>query len=716
MFLSLITLSVALSLSIIAAYYSIAGLAAIFAAAVVPIIIMGSVLEAAKIVATVWLHEYWKQCRALMKIYLVLAVVMLMLITSMGIFGFLSKAHIEQTSAGEESVAQVQRLTTEIARQQDVVARAEEKIRQVQTSGTGSDANVQTQIDKEQQRIDSAYARIQPAIDEQNKIIGSQAKLFQNELDNIDTALAQLQSYIDAGGRDNIKKAQAMVGAAADGGFGPNTAAKFKAWQTEQQSKRQALLTKIQQATNNPQARAAAKEITRIRTTVETQIAESNKLINRLRANIGKVDKTADIDAQVDEQNVRIKTANQSIDKLTEEKYTLEIEYRKLEAEVGPIKYIAEFIYGEQADKNMLEKAVTWVIILIIFVFDPLAIIMLLAATESLKWTREKKALLLSTIAPKIEPELEEYTDDEMSGDVAELENDDPIPCYKCGTALLNATGIGPFCPNKECDVADGPFINKSEAPHHPDTHPYLKAGFGGGLGDLKPMVAPVSTPDYEQDDGPLTEEQIEQIKQSVEGPKEVKKTAEILEEEQHVEEIINTGTTEPEEVVPEVQETIPVVEDVMVEDDDDMHDMDANEKEAARRWKAAWPDRTLKFYRRLLETGKATDLPWMAPQYYYKLSPDSELGNETQSGFGIAFPLMPKKGDSFLRVDRLPSVLYKYNGTNWIEVDKALNDRYAHDEAYIDHLIAKIDSGEYDPELLSDAERDQIEQRLLGN
>ena len=210
MFLSSLTLFVALSLSVIAAYYSIAGLAAIFAAAAIPIIIMGSVLEAAKIVATVWLHEYWNQCRALMKLYLVPAVVMLMLITSMGIFGFLSKAHIEQTSAGEESVAQVERLTTEIVRQQDVVDRAEEKIRQLQTSGTGSDANVQAQIDKEQQRIDNAYARIQPAIDEQNKIIGGQAKLFQDELDKIDTALTQLQSYIDAGGRDNIKKAQAL--------------------------------------------------------------------------------------------------------------------------------------------------------------------------------------------------------------------------------------------------------------------------------------------------------------------------------------------------------------------------------------------------------------------------------------------------------------------------------------------------------------------------
>ena len=711
MFLSSLTLFVALSLSVIAAYYSIAGLAAIFAAAAIPIIIMGSVLEAAKIVATVWLHEYWNQCRALMKLYLVPAVVMLMLITSMGIFGFLSKAHIEQTSAGEESVAQVERLTTEIVRQQDVVDRAEEKIRQLQTSGTGSDANVQAQIDKEQQRIDNAYARIQPAIDEQNKIIGSQAKLYQDELDRIDTGLKTLQGYIDSG---DIKKAQQMIGARADGAFGPNTAQAFRDWQTAQQTKRTELLTNIQQATNNPQARAAGAEIKRLRLSAEREVAESNKLINRLRTQVGKADKTADIDAQVDEQNLRIKTANTEIDTLTEEKYKLEGEYRKLEAEVGPIKYIAEFIYGESADKNMLEKAVTWVIILIIFVFDPLAIMMLLAATESLKWAREKKTSLLNPMAPRVDPTITSvYVDEPPNFDD---EVDDTINCYKCGTALLNAPGIGPFCPNKECDVADGPFINKSEAPHHPDTHPYLKAGFGSGLGDLKPMVAPVPAPEYEQDDGPLTEEQIEQIKHSVEELEKVKKTAEIIEEEQHVEEIVNIGITEPEEVVPEVQETVTVVQDVMVEDDDDMHGMDANEKEAARRWKTAYPDRTLKFYRRLVETGKATELPWMAPQYYYKLSPDSELGNETQSGFGIAFPLSPNKGDSFLRVDRLPSVLYKFNGTNWIEVDKALNDRYAHDEAYIDHLIVKIDSGEYDPELLSDAERDQIEQRLTGN
>ncbi len=107
MFLSYITLIVALSLSVIAAYYSIAGLAAIFAAAVIPIVVMGSILEVGKVVVTLWLHEYWRQCRLLMKMYLVPAVAVLMLITSMGIFGFLSKAHTDQNMVSGDVHARI---------------------------------------------------------------------------------------------------------------------------------------------------------------------------------------------------------------------------------------------------------------------------------------------------------------------------------------------------------------------------------------------------------------------------------------------------------------------------------------------------------------------------------------------------------------------------------------------------------------------------------
>jgi hypothetical protein len=82
---------------------------------------------------------------------------------------------------------------------------------------------------------------------------------------------------------------------------------------------------------------------------------------------------------------------------------------------------------------------------------------------------------------------------------------------------------------------------------------------------------------------------------------------------------------------------------------------------------------------------------------------------------FGIEWPKFANKGDQFLRVDYLPTKLFKYNGRQWIEIDKNSTDNYTYDTAYIDHLIEKIATGEYDPDLLSDAERTQVAQQLLN-
>jgi hypothetical protein len=129
----------------------------------------------------------------------------------------------------------------------------------------------------------------------------------------------------------------------------------------------------------------------------------------------------------------------------------------------------------------------------------------------------------------------------------------------------------------------------------------------------------------------------------------------------------------------------------------------------------------TIKKHRSLYDAGHITDLPWNTPDYHpdYRgqlgLVADNVPHSGEVKGFGTQFPANPSKGDMFLRVDRLPSALYKFNGNIWIEVDKALSDQHAYDAAYIDHLISKISTGEYDPELLSDAERTSIEQRLSG-
>ena len=482
MFLAILTMLTALTISAVAIYYSVAGLVAIFAAAALPIMIMGGVLEVSKLVTAVWLHRHWSRAKWWLKSYLTLAVFVLMLITSMGIFGFLSKAHIEQTSASEESVAQVERIDTEIGRLTAIIERAETKIKQLESSGTGADANIQSQIDKEQERIDKAFERIQPAIDQQNKIIedaraadGNRTKPYEDQLANIQAEILRLETsareyedkiatlsadtsavdplleqianieaeiirvtnQVNSGERDQIRAGQAIIGVTSDGAFGSNTRKALVAWVAAQRDRitqiqgdisklRQnatstvdaererlagvvkdirttqipalkdrelQMLAKIDEVrqTESPAIKTARDEIQRLRKSAEDQVANSQALIERLRGQLAQTDKAEEIDAAVDEQNIRIKEANAEIDTLTEQKYALEAEYRKLEAEVGPVKYIAEFVYGEQADTNLLEEAVRWVIVTIIFVFDPLAVLLLIASQYTFEYQRGRK-------------------------------------------------------------------------------------------------------------------------------------------------------------------------------------------------------------------------------------------------------------------------------------------------------------------------------------
>ena len=412
MTLGIITLLVALCISAIAAYYSILGLTAIFAAAVVPIILMGTVLEIGKIFTTVWLHWFWHRAPRAIKIYLTSAVIILMFITSMGVFGFLSRAHIEQTAASRESIAQVTRLSTEIARQQAIISRAEEKINKLETQGTGGQANIQSQIDKEQLRIDNAYKRIQPAIDEQNRIIADVAGIYQAELAKIDNQLSKLQTYID---NSEIKKAQQMVGSRADGAFGPRTAQAFRDFQDRKNKERQDLLQKIQDSMDSPVVKNARLEISRLRSAAEKQIQQSNKLINTFRDQL-RQDDTSNVPELIEEQLSKIKSANLVIDEYTQEKYSLEAVTRKLEAEVGPVKYIAELIYGN-ADRNLLESAVRWVTIVLVAVFDPLAVCLVLAGTMTIDWARSDKKRREEGLPPEdprvkeLEMELEKHNE-----------------------------------------------------------------------------------------------------------------------------------------------------------------------------------------------------------------------------------------------------------------------------------------------------------------
>jgi hypothetical protein len=153
---------------------------------------------------------------------------------------------------------------------------------------------------------------------------------------------------------------------------------------------------------------------------------------------------------------VDIEAEQKKITSLNEERAPLAAEFRKVESEVGPIKYIAALIYGDNPDSNVLERAVRLVIIMIVLVFDPLALTLILAANKQFEWARQGTGGFIHD-EPKYAPDdgpLTEQQVEQVKQSVVEPP-DDPIPCYKCGTPLVDAPGIGLFCPNKECDVID---------------------------------------------------------------------------------------------------------------------------------------------------------------------------------------------------------------------------------------------------------------------
>ena len=399
-FIAYLALFSGLTISAVAIWYSVAGLVSIFAAAVIPIIVMGVVLEVSKLIATVWLKLNWARAPVFIRSYLLASIAILMLITSMGIFGFLSKAHSDAGLVG---------------------------------------GDVQAKISVYDEKIKTAK-------------------------DNIDAnrkALKQMDEAVDQ-----------VMGRSAD----------------EKGADKAVALRRTQQ-----------KERARL----QSEIAAEQKTISVL----------------------------------AEERAPIAAEVRKVEAEVGPIKYIANFIYGDNPDANVLEKAVTWVIIIIVIVFDPLAVILLLASQYSFQWFRQAKEE--ESVAPAYEPDDGPLTEDQVD-QIIENTLDNPHPP---GWMFDNVVKE----PMKFVDPGEHPADNLETE-----------------LEELKPVVEEKS----------------------------------ILESHPYLLKPFNhfTDTTpivhKPEESVVE-----PIIEDT--------------EKIAKQHWKSENPDNTIKHQERLYELGMIDKLPW---------------------------------------------------------------------------------------------------------
>jgi hypothetical protein len=336
---------------------------------------------------------------------------------------------------------------------------------------------------------------------------------------------------------------------------------------------------------------------------------------------------------------------------------------RQVEAEVGPIKYIAALIYGDNPDANLLEKAVRWVIILIVIVFDPLALTLLLAATKTFEWERGINIIAPTGRRADYEPDDGPLTDEQLDQLRSTARADLPQGTTVSKESLFQE-------PQEFFDRARATAQAIDAGTYEaPEEEPVKRPKILDGLNTMWNWGKKKLVRDAEAEHAPLAE------------PDQL-----------------------PEQIIDPVENT--------------------PEKFAERAWKSENPTDTLKHQRQLLATGVIKQLPWNDPMFRARVlgqqvaeadnMPTGTAGEVR--GFGTSFPVTAHKGDMFLRVDRLPSGLYKYNGNMWIEVDKALSDSHAWDDAYIEHLIAKIGTGEYDPDLLSDAERDRIEAKLRAD
>jgi hypothetical protein len=300
MLFAILTLLCALSVSAIAAYYSVIGLIAIFSAAPIPIAVMGGTLEAAKLVVASWVYKNWDVAPKLLKYYFVSAIIVLMFITSLGIFGFLSKAHSDQSLATGDAISKLE-------------------------------------------------------------IIDDKIRVAKETIDANRKVLKQLDESVD----------------------------QIMARSTSEEGARRANALRV------------------------SQKAERNRIANENEA----------------QQKI--------VAKLNEDRQPFATEVRKVESEVGPLKYIAAMIYNEQVTQTMLEQAVRWVIILIVLVFDPLAVLLVIAGNFSLKQARQAKEEELEPILPFVADVGEKPTKEELEETEYEVKEKidvtsfDPVPMNK---------------------------------------------------------------------------------------------------------------------------------------------------------------------------------------------------------------------------------------------------------------------------------------------
>ncbi len=355
-FLNYLALGTSLAIAGIAAYFSVIGLATIFAGAALGVIIMTGVLEFGKIVTAAYLHLFWDRLNY-MKYYLALSVFVLMLITSLGIFGYLAKASSDTSYATGIAQSEVARLDTNIERKENQIELIESRIGDLSSGGVDVTDSVNAQIEIR----DGAWDRVQGDIDYAQGQINS----LRSQLTSLDNAVNELRSR----GVETITTDEGGVFQSADVEIIDYVAQADALFQSQSEQREQ-IRNDIKEQQDN---------IDKYRQQAQNTIDGANGEINRLQdLSTGNID---DILVKTNEYNTEIDSIYDEIQVLKDDRFVFEQEILGFEAEIGPIKYVAEVIYGQEESVKYLDNAVRWVIFALIFVFDPLAVLLLITST-----------------------------------------------------------------------------------------------------------------------------------------------------------------------------------------------------------------------------------------------------------------------------------------------------------------------------------------------
>ena len=396
MIFGFLTLFISLTIAGVAAWFSIEGLMAIFSASALQIAIMAGTLEIGKLLTASWLYRYWNTAGLLIKTYLTIAVLVLMLITSMGIFGYLSKAHLDQAGVSSDAIAAVERIDGQISREENKITILQDRISGL--SG-GSSTDVSNSISQQESIRDGAWEQVQGDIDYNQQQISSVREQLTLDLQGVDAREEKIDSRLSA--LDNAvnelrSKGVTVIETDAGGAFRRaetetidyieqadqlrdsqqperDEIAQQKA---EFRDQRQALRNQA-----NADIRTFQNAIDRYRAQAQTTIDNANAEINKLRGDSAQ--SQDDVISQIDSYNNQIDELYNIIASLKEEKFEAESIVRGLEKEVGPIKYVAQLIYGNDS-ADYLDQSVRLFILMLVFVFDPLAVILLIAANQTL--------------------------------------------------------------------------------------------------------------------------------------------------------------------------------------------------------------------------------------------------------------------------------------------------------------------------------------------